>query len=56
MGDNHDKSTDASSDAAPNGGGGSDASRQQGLPRYEKPVLRRYDQIEQVRPYGPSEI
>lgn len=25
-------------------------------PRYEKPVLRRYDQIEQVRPYGPSEI
>ncbi len=26
------------------------------LRRYEKPVLRRYDQIEQVRPYGPSEI
>jgi len=26
------------------------------VPRYEKPVLRRYDQIEQVRPYGPSEV
>ena len=25
-------------------------------PQYEKPVLRRYDQIEQVRPYGPSEV
>jgi hypothetical protein len=25
-------------------------------PRYEKPRLRRYDQIDQVRPYGPSEI
>lgn len=25
-------------------------------PRYEKPQLRRYDQIDQVRPYGPSEI
>ena len=22
---------------------------------YEKPKLRTYDQIEQVRPYGPSE-
>lgn len=26
------------------------------LPRYEKPHLRRHDQIDQVRPYGPSEI
>jgi len=26
------------------------------LPRYEKPVVRRYDQIDQVRPYGPSEV
>jgi hypothetical protein len=26
------------------------------LPRYEKPVIRRYDQIDQVRPYGPSEV
>lgn len=25
-------------------------------PRYEKPRLRRYDQIDQVRPYGPSEV
>ncbi len=25
-------------------------------PVYQKPVLRRYDQIEQVKPYGPSEI
>lgn len=25
-------------------------------PRYEKPRLRRHDQIDQVRPYGPSEI
>lgn len=25
-------------------------------PRYEKPRLRRHDQIDQVRPYGPREI
>jgi hypothetical protein len=25
-------------------------------PVYEKPVLRKYDQIEQVKPYGPSEL
>jgi hypothetical protein len=25
-------------------------------PVYEKPVIRRYDQIDQVRPYGPSEV
>ena len=25
-------------------------------PVYQKPVLRRYDQIDQVKPYGPSEI
>ena len=25
-------------------------------PVYEKPRLRRYDQIDQVKPYGPSEI
>lgn len=24
-------------------------------PPYSKPKLRRYDQIEQVKPYGPSE-
>jgi hypothetical protein len=24
-------------------------------PVYAKPKLRRYDQIEQVKPYGPSE-
>lgn len=24
-------------------------------PIYRKPVIRRYDQIEQVKPYGPSE-
>lgn len=24
-------------------------------PVYTKPKLRRYDQIEQVKPYGPSE-
>jgi hypothetical protein len=24
-------------------------------PKYSKPKLRRYDQIEQVKPYGPSE-
>ena len=23
---------------------------------YEKPIIRKYDQIDQVRPYGPSEI
>ncbi|BCM93394.1 hypothetical protein IAD21_05285 [Abditibacteriota bacterium] len=27
-----------------------------GKPVYQKPVLRRYDQIDQVKPYGPSEI
>jgi hypothetical protein len=26
------------------------------LPVYQKPVLRKYDQIEQVKPYGPSEL
>jgi hypothetical protein len=25
-------------------------------PTYKKPVIRRYDQIEQVKPYGPSEL
>ncbi len=25
-------------------------------PQYKKPVVRRYDQIEQVKPYGPSEM
>lgn len=25
-------------------------------PVYRKPKLQRYDQIEQVRPYGPSEV
>ena len=25
-------------------------------PQYRKPVVRRYDQIEQVKPYGPSEM
>jgi hypothetical protein len=25
-------------------------------PVYEKPRLRRYDQIDQVKPYGPSEL
>ncbi len=25
-------------------------------PIYRKPVLRKYDQIEQVKPYGPSEM
>jgi hypothetical protein len=25
-------------------------------PVYEKPRLRRYDQIEQVKPYGPREL
>jgi len=23
---------------------------------YEKPVIRKYDQIDQVKPYGPSEL
>jgi hypothetical protein len=23
---------------------------------YQKPILRKYDQIEQVKPYGPSEL
>lgn len=29
--------------------------REESPPVYRKPTLRRYDQIEQVRPYGPSE-
>lgn len=28
----------------------------QPAPVYRKPVLRKYDQIEQVKPYGPSEF
>ena len=28
---------------------------QEGTPIYQKPILRKYDQIEQVKPYGPSE-
>jgi len=23
---------------------------------YEKPIIRKYDQIDQVKPYGPSEL
>ena len=23
---------------------------------YEKPAIRKYDQIDQVKPYGPSEL
>jgi hypothetical protein len=30
--------------------------KQIGAPVYQKPVLRRYDQIGQVKPYGPSEL
>jgi hypothetical protein len=32
-------------------GTGSDAP-----PIYEKPIIRKYDQIDQVKPYGPSEL
>ena len=28
----------------------------EGTPIYQKPILRKYDQIEQVKPYGPSEL
>lgn len=37
---------------------GSSPSASEGTPRpiYRKPVIRRYDQIEQVKPYGPSEL
>jgi hypothetical protein len=28
---------------------------QEETPVYQKPILRKYDQIEQVKPYGPSE-
>lgn len=31
-------------------------SRTSSKPVYEKPRLRRYDQIDQVKPYGPSEL
>jgi len=29
---------------------------QEPTPVYQKPILRKYDQIEQVKPYGPSEL
>jgi hypothetical protein len=29
---------------------------QEETPIYQKPILRKYDQIEQVKPYGPSEL
>lgn len=32
-----------------------DSTSQANAPEYSKPKLRRYDQIEQVKPYGPSE-
>jgi hypothetical protein len=32
------------------------ATNEAATPVYQKPVLRRYDQIDQVKPYGPSEI
>lgn len=33
----------------------SQATEVESTPAYSKPKLRRYDQIEQVKPYGPSE-
>ena len=33
----------------------SEAVEAKSTPTYSKPKLRRYDQIEQVKPYGPSE-
>jgi hypothetical protein len=33
----------------------SDAERSS-APIYQKPVLRKYDQIGQVKPYGPTEL
>lgn len=33
----------------------SKAAEQESTPAYSKPKLRRYDQIEQVKPYGPTE-
>jgi hypothetical protein len=56
MADNHDPSADSPDAGIPDAGDTAGASAPPPLPRYEKPVLRRYDQIEQVRPYGPSEI
>ena len=32
-----------------------DSEGKKDTPVYSKPKLRRYDQIEQVKPYGPSE-
>jgi hypothetical protein len=34
----------------------SDGQARGSTPAYRKPVFRRYDQIEQVKPYGPSEM
>jgi hypothetical protein len=36
--------------------GDSDRHQDQSRPVYQKPILRKYDQIEQVKPYGPSEL
>ena len=41
---------DASADAK-----AADRQSEPARPEYTKPRLRRYDQIEQVKPYGPSE-
>jgi hypothetical protein len=37
-------------------GGQPNSAANDARPVYKKPVLRRYDQIEQVKPYGPSEL
>jgi hypothetical protein len=36
--------------------GSSTRQEQKTVPVYRKPVLRKYDQIGQVKPYGPSEL
>lgn len=41
---------------ASSGNASSGNTKEAAAPLYQKPVLRRYDQIDQVKPYGPSEI
>jgi hypothetical protein len=41
--------------AAPNDADDASAGQPAARPVYRKPVIRKYDQIDQVKPYGPSE-
>lgn len=52
------KAEDTAHEKRSNAPGEASSGRRQSpeTPVYEKPRLRRYDQIDQVKPYGPSEL